>query len=168
MLPHAAHLDDFASLGRRAADFCCGRGVLSMIADVWVLSECTESDDYPLAPAFDKLRSDGGVWDGSRLRLAAKTCDGFDIVIQSDRKGYIVSFGGLHHETTSAREVIFLTRLARTSDCRLRVEYVNDRPFNWTLELHSDAWKPILSAGYVRLWPFGRKRTSYHYSSAAP
>ncbi len=80
----------------------------------------------------------------ARRELGIRATDpgGFDIFVFCDERGARVCFGGLEYDFDTAEEAAVWVKRARSDAYRLRIDFIDKRPFRWALE-------EILSGGDV-------------------
>ncbi len=68
------------------------------------------------------------------LGIRATDPDGFDILVFSDERGTRVCFGGLEQDFDTPEEAALWVKRARSDAYRLRIDFLDKRPFRWALE----------------------------------
>ena len=77
------------------------------------------------------------------IGIRAETPDGFDILVFCDERGTRVCFGGLEYDFETMEEAAKWVKRALSHDHRLRIDFIDKRPYRWALE-------QVLAAGETR------------------
>jgi hypothetical protein len=97
------------------------------------------------------------------LAIPATTLGGFDVHVTAEMRALNVSFNGLECEFECADLAALWIGRALSGEYQLRIDYVGERPWQWTLE-HADhaAQESSLTMGMpVRFASLRTKRTQY-------
>ena len=112
-------------------------------------------------------------WDaGGELTFPALSESGFDVVLQPDRQGIIVSTSVGFHEhcegplPPAVTAALGLARDLLSPDMRVREQRAGGRPYRWHLERRvAGGWAPESQTGLL-LWNYLGRRTERIYENA--
>jgi hypothetical protein len=117
-------------------------------------------------PGLPHTRQEDG-----KIRFAASSADGFEVVLQPDSAGIIVFTSTGFHEhcdgpvAQAVQDALGLTRDLLSPDMRIREQLAGARPYRWHLERrHENGWAIESTSGSL-FWNYFGHRTERIYQN---